>query len=243
MCEPEAPVRSDGMSANSNPLLEALNVHGFSDGSEAARDDVIRRFGFAVPNRAAIDAVAAVSENGVIEAGAGVGYWAWMLEAAGVDVVAYDLYPPPSDHNKWFAGVEPWVNVVWGDERAAAAAPQRTLLVVWPTRNEIWAANTVEAYHRAGGTCIVYVGEPPGGRTGDDALHKLVGSLDRCTTCDYGLTNAACVCTVSTLFAPSKVVELPHWPGIADDLSIHYRLTAPPRLCRPGFGRQRPRRP
>lgn len=35
-----------------------------------------------------------IDGRGIVEIGAGGGYWAWQLQQAGVDVVAYDPYPP-----------------------------------------------------------------------------------------------------------------------------------------------------
>jgi hypothetical protein len=37
----------------------------------------------------------------VVEIGAGTGYWAWLLEQHGVDVVAYDLHPPNEGTNTY----------------------------------------------------------------------------------------------------------------------------------------------
>lgn len=150
-----------------NPLLAA-----FSDAAEAAeaegqfRDRLIERYAFAVPTHAALAEIAAASPDGVIELGAGTGYWAMLLASMGVDVVAVDVDPPPSSTNPWFGESESWFDVAKGDELVPALYPARTLLIVWPTRGASWAADGVRRYHSAGGRCVAYVGEPPWGENG-----------------------------------------------------------------------------
>ena len=56
------------------------------------REMIKDRFSWAIPNEEALDAIAAVGP--IVEIGAGTGYWAWLLQKRGVDVVAYDATPP-----------------------------------------------------------------------------------------------------------------------------------------------------
>jgi hypothetical protein len=199
-----------------NELLAAFHAG-------ADRDDATARFAFAVPTDEALDAIVAVSPGGVVELGAGTGYWAYLLHDRGIDVVAYDADPPPSPTNPWFAGSEPWFPVQPGTEEAVEQHSARTLLLVWPTRNEDWPAAAAERFHRAGGRTLVYVGEPPGGATGDDRLQALLGGLDDCVPCRYGVLDAPCVCGTPHLWRAERVVPLPHWPGRSDDLVVHRR--------------------
>jgi len=53
------------------------------------------------------------------------------------------------------------------------------------------------------------VGERPGGHTGDDLLHRLIGELDHCYRCTYGLLDQACVCGATTLFEAVGYVVIP----------------------------------
>jgi hypothetical protein len=48
--------------------------------------------GFAIPNYAAIQAIRECGK--IVQMGAGTGYWAGLLQQAGVDIVTYDLHPP-----------------------------------------------------------------------------------------------------------------------------------------------------
>ena len=154
------------------PLLVA---EARASGDQPLEAEVLRRYGFAVPTDAALDAIVACSPRGVLELGAGTGHWAALLARRGVDVVAYDVAPPPSPANAWFAGVQPWHHVHPGDERVVEECAERSLLLVWPTRNETWASDAVDRYHAAGGHHVVFVGEGPGGRTGDSGFHARLG--------------------------------------------------------------------
>ncbi len=52
------------------------------------RDVFISRYGFSVPTDEALQLIASVSPQWVVEVGAGTGYWARLLNDVGVDVVA-----------------------------------------------------------------------------------------------------------------------------------------------------------
>ena len=218
-----------------NPLLDAFNqVMATGSDIEQKRTALIARYGFAIPTDQALEAISRCSPEGVLEIGAGTGYWAHLLGQRGVDVQAFDLEPAPSVQNRWFAGTRPWHPVRRGDHDVAGRHPGRTLLIVWPTKNEIWAATAVERYHDAGGDCLVYVGEGPGGRTGDDVFHALLGELSTCIQCEYGSLTSPCICHAETRWHRTEVIALPHWPGYHDDLHIYTRHTlgAPPRRRR-----------
>lgn len=210
-----------------NPLLDEFR------GAQPVRDvehveelrlELVSRYSFAIPTTAALTTIAQASPNGVVEVGAGTGYWAMLLAGMGVDVIAFDADPPPSVTNPWFAGRTPWFDVAQADEAIAARHSPRTLLLVWPTRGAVWAADAVRAYHGAGGGCVAFIGEPPGGRTGDDSLHKLLGNVQGCLSCRYSIPDAQCTCSIPRCFLPSIHLELPHWPGFEDDLTIHQRI-------------------
>ena len=207
-----------------NPLLDAFNqTTATAADAGDTRDELIARYGFAVPTDQALDAIRRCSPDGVIEVGAGTGYWAHMLHQRGIDVVAFDIEPAPSPQNTWFAGTRPWHPVQHGDHEMAGRHPERTLLIVWPTKNEVWAAEAVTRYHDAGGAHLVYVGEGPGGRTGDDVFDALLGELTACAQCRYGSTTSPCICSVDARWHRTETVALPHWSGYDDDLHIYTR--------------------
>ena len=192
--------------------------------SEPARDRAIRCYGFALIDRRAIAAIGTWSRDRIVELGAGTGYTAARLASHGIDVVAFDIDPPPSSTNPWFPGTRPWFVVQRGDEQIVDRYSDRCLMLVWPTKNETWAADAVERHHRNGGQRVVFVGEGPGGHTGDDRLHAMIGTLPRCYRCVYGLETTACVCGVDQLFTVRAQVPLPHWDGYDDAVYLLERV-------------------
>lgn len=212
-----------------NPLLD---LHRHRGGRASDRDEAIARYGFAVPTDESVAAIADCSPAGVIEIGAGTGYWAELLRDHGVDVIAYDIDPPPSPTNKWFAGTAPWHPVAVGAEDVVSQFPERTLLLVWPTRNETWPADAIELFHQAGGTRLVYIGEGPGGRSGDDRFHALLGTIDHCYACRYNLSDAICTCDTPTLWVKTKSIEIPQWEAFDDRLHVYQAIRPTGRLRR-----------
>lgn len=190
-------------------------------GNSALADEILRRYGFAVPTAAALDAIANCSPHGVIEIGAGTGYWAAHLAQLGVDIAAFDRHPPPSRDNQWFAGTEPWYPVLRGDERVAEHCPERTLLLIWPTRNETWATTALERYRAAGGRCVAYVGQEPGGRTGDDSFHARLGEIAMCLACRYDVADVVCTCVIEPLWTRVTELALPAWQAHPVALRIY----------------------
>jgi len=223
-----------------NPLHDAFTQTVAAD-IDSTRAALITKYGFAIPTDEALEAARRCSPTGVVEVGAGTGYWAHLLQQRGVDVAAFDIEPAPSPKNPWFAGTRPWHQVHVADHDVVAQYSDRTLLIVWPTKNEIWAAAAVERYHDAGGACLVYVGEGPGGHTGDDVFHALLGELTTCVQCSYGLTSSPCICRVEPLWRRTETVVLPHWPSCNDDLHVFTRQ----ERTRPSTQRRslKPRRP
>jgi hypothetical protein len=109
------------------------------------------------------------------------------------------------------------------DHNVVGDPPGRTLLIVWPTQNEVWASAAVECYFEAGGTCVAYVGEGPGGPTGDDVFHALLGELVTCVQCAYGSIASPCICGVTAQWSRGETIVLLHWTGYNDDLHLYTR--------------------
>ena len=169
------------------------------------RRKLARAYSWAVPDTAALDAIAQHSPRGVVEIGAGGGYWAGLLRGRGVDVVAYD--PDPT------AGR--WSPVLAGYHTAVADHPDRVLLLVWPSYEQPWTDRVVDLY---GGETVIYVG--CGGVTGSDRLHALLG-----VPCWHAEEGEDCACPPDEpLFEQTAVVEIPQWYGVNDRLSVHNRI-------------------
>lgn len=106
--------------------------------------------------------------RGVVEPGAGGGYWAWQLAQAGVDVAAYD---PAAETGSSFTAGEPWFTVLPDGHDATRHHPDRALLLCWPSYSEPWAAQALAGYK---GDQLFYAGEGPGGCCADDAFFDLL---------------------------------------------------------------------
>jgi hypothetical protein len=92
------------------------------------RTSLCAYFAWAVPNAAALDALLALGP--LLELGAGTGYWAALLTAAGADVAAYDAAGSHEGQGFRFRAA-----AVRDGGPEAAATPQaagRALLLCWP---------------------------------------------------------------------------------------------------------------
>ena len=205
-----------------NQLLEAfLRLDDAARASARVRDEFVARYGFAIPTADVLQRICDASPRGIVELGAGTGYWARLLERLGTTVRAYDIAPPPSRDNPWFASSEPWHKVRLGNEDVVDDAPPAALLLVWPTRNETWATAAAQRYHAAGGTTLVYVGEGPGGRSGDDTFHAVLGEITSCVHCTYGVKTVPCVCGITPLWHRVAEHQIPTWSGYHDTVRLY----------------------
>jgi hypothetical protein len=160
------------------------------------REQYIARFGFAVLTQRVVAAIAKYSP--LLEIGSGSGYWAHELRKAGADCVATD--PGTGKYGYAKNGWVPYVEIDPIDGVAAVAKyPNRALLIVWPDYDDPWAA---EALRDFDGTTVLYVGEGPGGCTGDEAFHELLDSR----------------------YALKEEIDIPQFDGLHDSLQVHMRL-------------------
>ena len=215
-----------------NPLLAERERLGSLDRSHPERQRLVRRYAYGAPTPSAIEAVADASPAGVVEIGAGTGYWARLLHDRGVDVVAYDAAPPEAGANQHVDAAAPWFPVRFADGRVAAEHPERTLLVVWPTWRDTWAADAVAAFHAAGGQTVVYVGEGPGGVTGDATLHARLGIHGPCLPCRLGVPDAPCVCAIDNLYSLALELKLPRRADTTDTCGVYVRVAQRPSRWR-----------
>ncbi|MFI6171272.1 hypothetical protein ACIBCN_31135 [Nocardia sp. NPDC051052] len=116
----------------------------------------------------------------VLELGAGRGYWARQLAQLGVDVAAFDSEPPDRAGNVSFPGAagqrDVWHEVGDLAEFAAEAQSECVLFLCWPPGwGNPMASKALHAFEEAGGARVVYLGEPKGGKTGDDAFFDRLG--------------------------------------------------------------------
>jgi hypothetical protein len=108
--------------------------------------------------------------RGVVEPGAGTGYWAWQMEQAGISVAAYEPeVQGPANH---FAR-RTWTTLLRDDHAAPRHHGDRALFLCWPSYAEPWAAQSLACYT---GDLLVYCGEGEGGCTADDGFFELLAA-------------------------------------------------------------------
>ena len=147
-------------------------------------------------------------------------------------MAAYDIDPPGSGANAYVGPGPAWYPVRPGGVDAVAERADRTLLLVWPTWQATWAADAVAAYHAAGGRTVVYVGEGPGGRTGDASLHARLGIHGPCEPCALGVVDAPCVCGIEQLWELHRSIAIPRWGGADDSCGLYLRAARTPATDR-----------
>lgn len=157
------------------------------------RRELCKEYAWAIPTDEALDAIAQYSPQGLVEIGAGTGYWAGLLRKRGLFVVAYDSSPYDNIHAdaKWSA-------VETGGPEKAALWPQLTLFLCWPPYDDPMAALCLNAY---AGDTLIYIGEGDSGCTGDETFHK----------------------ELEAKWEEIGDISLPQWEGIHDGLYVYQR--------------------
>jgi hypothetical protein len=141
------------------------------------RQDLVRAYSWAIPSPGDIRWMRKhLHGQSVVEMGAGGGYWAWQLEQAGTDVLAYDVNPYSAEWEnpattRWFTGEQPFHAVYQGEFSEVKYHPGRALLLCWPSYGEPWAAQALACYT---GDDLFYIGENAGGCTADDDFFDLL---------------------------------------------------------------------
>lgn len=148
-------------------------------------------YAYAIPAPETIEWIADFSAGlPIVELGAGRGYWALQLAQMGLCVEAYDSEPPNKAGNSSFPGaagqVDVWHSV--GDladfERRGRSADY-VLLLCWPPGwGDVMASDALSLFERAGGERLVYIGEPKGGKTGNDAFFDALSASWRLDSVD-----------------------------------------------------------
>lgn len=144
-------------SATGDEIRELIDRHML------ARDRLVARYSWAIPNRRALRALAVVAP--LVEIGAGTGYWSFLLRQMGVDILAYDANPPLDEaHTNEYsrnglAVGQVWTEVLPGGPEQAALHSDRTLFLCWPPSYDPMGFDALSAYRQAGGRLLAYVGD------------------------------------------------------------------------------------
>ena len=162
-------------------------------------DDVRRRWSYAVPTPESLRMIADYAPAGIIEIGAGNGYWARLLAAEGTDVIAVDPNSVGSGTNDWYDewDSETFYEVRQADHREVDHHGTRTLMISWPFMED-WAAECLRLFT---GSRFVYIGEDSGGACATDAFFELLQQEWRLIT----------------------ETALPRWMGLHDYIGFYQR--------------------
>lgn len=131
------------------------------------RDYFARRYAWAVPNKTAIQKIKKFAKKEqILEVGAGLGLWAYLLREAGANVIATDdfSWKKKVQNKRNFTEVEK-LNVQKSINKYKDAG---VLLLVWPPYDEPMANNALKKFK---GNKLVYIGEGEGETTADDNFY------------------------------------------------------------------------
>lgn len=134
-------------------------------------------YAYAIPSPQTIEWIGGFcGDLPIVELGAGRGYWAALLSRSGLSVEAYDVEPPDRTKNVSFPRAAGQADVWYptGDLDGFASRTQaadHVLFLCWPPGwGNTMASEALMAFEEAGGEKLIYIGEPKGGKTGNDAF-------------------------------------------------------------------------
>lgn len=145
------------------------------------RDELVYEYAYAIPTYTTIEYLSLIDD--IVEIGAGKGYWAYLLEQLGVDIIPYDQEPnapvpgvastpehePPLVTDGFST---PFTDVELGNPIDLINHGERSLFICWPPQTTLMAWKSLDWYDDAGGDTVLYLGEGPGGVTGNDSFFE-----------------------------------------------------------------------
>lgn len=190
-----------------------------------------RMYSWAVPNNEAIRTICKRSPRGVVEMGAGTGYWSRLLKEEGLEVHPFDRHPTHArslnpQHRIAQAGKQgtwststtinppPFCRVFAGGAEVLNSFSKQALLLCWPpAEEEVGVEEHVrffawECLRQFRGDTLVFVGEEQ-----EDQNATAGGRFFQCLRCDWSL---------------EETVSIPQWPCSKDRLTVWLRKTALP---------------
>ena len=162
-----------------------------------------RKYAWAIPNNTALQKIADYAP--LVEIGAGTGYWAWLLRQLGVDILAFDRYPPDQrglSKNKFHPQADTFTEILSGDESVLDSMDNRSLFLCWPPYDHPMAFQTLSRFR---GNNFLFIGEGWPHRTNGDKHFFDLLHLEW------------------TFEEDSGKIAIPQWPGRKDFLWIYRR--------------------
>lgn len=155
-----------------------VSMNTYQRTSDPTREELVHEYAWAITDPASVAFVVAHAPGGIVEIGAGAGYWAWQLAQRGIGTAPYDIAPPDIDTNHWcqtrgddgeYRKRPVYYPVLRGGPAAAARHPDQALFLCWPPYSSPMAG---EALHHYPGDTVIYIGEPNGGCNADEEFFK-----------------------------------------------------------------------
>lgn len=137
------------------------NVQGNMSHGQMHRNKLVNKYSWAVPTEPILNEILKYSP--LIEIGAGLGYWASLLQLKGADILPFDDLSWDHDGNK------PWCEIKKGDYTEINNHPKRMLFLCWAPYGEDMAYNCVKTYT---GKHVLWVGEGQNGCNGTEEFHE-----------------------------------------------------------------------
>ncbi|WP_412516446.1 hypothetical protein K8Z49_37690 [Actinomadura madurae] len=167
------------------------------------RQELSRICSWAIASRTALDWLThQLDGRDLLEVGAGSGYWASLLAAQGINVLATDSV---TDHNGYADRFR------YTDIQPATAADavrhhaDRVLAMIWPPYRDPMAVDALRAYEGPG---FVYIGDRPGGLCASASFFEELA--------EHWLPVSRCPLSL-------------RWLGYHDQATFYIRRTPPPR--------------
>jgi uncharacterized UPF0146 family protein len=161
------------------------------------RDKYVNTIAWAIPDDNAIAQIASfVKEETILEIGAGLGYWAKLLQDKGVKIIPTDSKEMDWKHNQLPA----YTDVICLSHKQVLKkySDASVLFLYWPPYDSPMATESLSAFK---GDKLIYIGEGEGGCNGDDRFFDML----------------------SEYWLEKKVVVIPQWWGIHDRLFLYCR--------------------
>lgn len=161
------------------------------------RDKYVNTIAWAIPDDNAIAQIASfVKEETILEIGAGLGYWAKLLQDKGIKIIPTDSKEITWKHNQLPA----YTDVLCLKHKKAIKkfSDASVLFLCWPPYSDIMAAESLLAFK---GNRLIYIGEGEGGCNGNDRFFDILSE-----------------CWIS-----KEEIAIPQWWGIHDWLFFYDR--------------------
>ena len=193
-----------------------------------------QNWAWSVPSNAALKILADESNrpgcSGLVELGAGNGYWASVLLSRGVDIVAYDTPTWKSEFNPEHAAVAGKTDgekligdkiyssiITEGGPQAVSLHADRALILMWPDYGGVGTYGSA-CVRRFAGETLITVGE-----WGSETLHATLGAYASGLPSTGQSFSQECQEMVESRFELVNVCRLPNFPLFCDVLAVWRR--------------------